>query len=335
MPGTLPFSKDAQLEDSLDGVLLQDATLPGHPRVKLSDHRDTTDFVRRDIHCDRLEKMAKNLWLLSTHSGANITPLHRQSLRGRKIVVMEDPGLHLVWRHDCIYIKPMPKYLLSHIFWKDFMMIEPIAMPFDRRKIVAAALGFLRSYCYLIQHESDLRIAQQHGLGLVPEYVSWPQFCSFSDSFEAISDDEVCERYQYGELRLTRLNFWALPLLGQAVYQDLGLQYSDYFSPYFAPLLFVFAIFSVLLSAMQVALAVEALDSKKWVAFWNVSRWFAVVSIFMSIVPIVGLLSLFVVKFGNEWVFAVRHRPSERPRTPLKTVKEQSWLIKDRFVGFI
>jgi hypothetical protein len=233
---------------------------------------------------------------------------------------MEDPGLHLVWRHDCIYIKPMPKYLLSHVFWNEFLMAEPITTPIDRRRIVAAALGFLRSYFYLIQHESDLRIAQRDELQLVPKTVTWEKFCSFSDSFDAIPDQEVCERYQYGELRLTRLNFWALPLLGQTVYQDFGLQYSDYFSPFLAPLLFVFAIFSVLLSAMQVALAVEALDSRRWLAFWNVSRWFAVVSIFLSIVPIVGLLGLFIVKFGNEWVFAIRYRPNGRARTPFKTV---------------
>ncbi|KAG9765049.1 hypothetical protein KCU99_g9887, partial [Aureobasidium melanogenum] len=320
MPRTPPFSRDAQLEDSLDHVPMQDATLPGYPRVKLDDNRDTADFVRRDTCCDRLEKMARHLWLLSTHSGANVTPLHRQSLRGRKVVVMEDPGLHLVWRHDCIYVKPMPKYLLSHVFWNDFLVVEPTALLSDRRKIIAAALGFLRSYFYLIQHESDLRIAQQDELQLLPRTVTWERFCSFSDSFGAISDDEVSERYQYGELRLTRLNFWALPLLGQMVYQDFGLQYSDYFSPFFAPLLFVFATFSVLLSAMQVALAVEALDSRRWVTFWNVSRWFAVVSIFLSIVPIVGLLILFVVKFGNEWVFAIRHRPTGRARTPFKEV---------------
>jgi hypothetical protein len=320
MPRTPPFSRDTQLEDSLDHVPMQDATLPGYPRVKLDDNRDTTDFVRQDTCCDRVEKMARHLWLLSTHSGANVTPLHRQSLRGRKIVVMEDPGLHLVWRHDCIYVKPMPKYLLSHVFWNDFLVVEPTPMRSDRRKIVAAALGFLRSYFYLIQHESDLRIAQRDELQLLSRTVTWERFCSFSDSFGAISDDEVSERYQYGELRLTRLNFWALPLLGQTVYQDFGLQYSDYFSPFFAPLLFVFAIFSVLLSAMQVALAVEARDSRRWVAFWNVSRWFAVVSIFLSTIPIVGLLSLFIVKFGNEWAFAIRHRPSRRLLTPSKEV---------------
>ncbi|KAH0329153.1 hypothetical protein KCU71_g792, partial [Aureobasidium melanogenum] len=171
----------------------------------------------------------------------------------------------------------MPKYLLSHVFWTDFLTAEPTSKQPGQPKIVAAAVGFLRSYFYLIQHESDLRIAQQDELGLVPKNVTWETFCSFSDSFTAISDDEVSERYQYGELRMTRLNFWAAPLLGQMVYQDLGLQYSDYFSPYFAPLLFVFAIFSVLLSAMQVALAAEALDSKRWLAFWSVSRWFAVV----------------------------------------------------------
>jgi hypothetical protein len=76
-------------------VSLQDATLPGYPRIKLNNTQDTTDFVKQDICCGRPGKMAKRLWLLSTHSVANITPLHRQSLRGQKIVVMEDPGLHI------------------------------------------------------------------------------------------------------------------------------------------------------------------------------------------------------------------------------------------------
>lgn len=152
----------------------------------------------------------------------------------------------------------------------------------------------------------------------MPKIVTWKKFCSFSDSFGNISDGGVSERYQYGELRLTRLNFWATPLLGQTIYQDFGLQYSNYFGPYFAPLLFVFVVFSVLLSAMQVALAVEVLDSKRWLAFWNVSRWFAVVNIFPSTVPVIGLLSFSIVKLGNAWVFAIRHRPSEQSHTILR-----------------
>lgn len=172
MSGRAPFIKDAQLESSLDGLSLRDAKLPGYPRIRLDDAQTTTDFIRQDICCDRLEKTASYLWLLSTYSGANITPLHRQSLRGRRIVVMEDPGLHLVWRHDCIYIKPMPKYLLSHVSWTDFLTAESTSKQSGQRKIVAAALGFLRSYFYLIQHESDLRIAQQDASCTRPHDIS-------------------------------------------------------------------------------------------------------------------------------------------------------------------
>jgi hypothetical protein len=68
-----PFAKGAQLEESLDLVSLQDATLPGYPRIKLTNTQDTTDFVKQEICCHRLGKMAKRLWLLSTHSVANIT----------------------------------------------------------------------------------------------------------------------------------------------------------------------------------------------------------------------------------------------------------------------
>ncbi|TKA61445.1 hypothetical protein B0A49_11800 [Cryomyces minteri] len=119
---------------------------------------------------------------------------------------MEDPGLHLVWRHDCIFIKPVPRYLLSYVFWDQFLVGRPTTLQADKEGIVAVALGFLRSYFYLIQYESDFRTAQREELQLMPKGVTWEQFCSFSERLSAVSDDEVSERYQYGELRLTRLN---------------------------------------------------------------------------------------------------------------------------------
>lgn len=51
-----PFAKGGQLEESLDLVSLQDATLPGYPRIKLNNTQDTTDYVKQDVCCDCLEK---------------------------------------------------------------------------------------------------------------------------------------------------------------------------------------------------------------------------------------------------------------------------------------
>ncbi|KAF2462923.1 uncharacterized protein BDR25DRAFT_308060 [Lindgomyces ingoldianus] len=59
--------------------------------------------------------MAPRLWIM------NINPLHRQRVKGREIVLTEEPRLHLVWIHDRIFAKPLPRYLLSQTFWKMFL----------------------------------------------------------------------------------------------------------------------------------------------------------------------------------------------------------------------
>ena len=288
-------------------------------------------FLMEDLHCPKLACMAENLWVLSTHSHKNITPLHRQRLRGREIVVMEDPGLHLVWIHDRIYIKPLPRYLLSYDFWTHVLLEETTAacgprqrgscgrdgaregLDEDRVTVAAAARGLLRSYYFLIQYESDFRIAQRDDLQLVPAGVTYEQFCTFCTAFAEFTDDEVTMRYEYGELRLTRLNLWAPALLGAVRFRHVGLQYIDDFAPYFTPLLFVFAVMAILLNAMQVALAVEAIDAvQDWAVFNKFSRWFAVLSIILAVVPSLALLLLLGYKILDEWVYALRQRRRRR-----------------------
>jgi hypothetical protein len=58
---------------------------------------------------------------MTTMSSANINPLHRQRVKGREIIVIEEARLHLVWIHDCIFIKPITRYLLSHVFWETYL----------------------------------------------------------------------------------------------------------------------------------------------------------------------------------------------------------------------
>jgi hypothetical protein len=43
-------------------------------------------------------------------------------MKRREIVVTEDPRLHLVWIYDRVFIKPLPKYLLSHDFWQIYLL---------------------------------------------------------------------------------------------------------------------------------------------------------------------------------------------------------------------
>jgi hypothetical protein len=256
---------------------------------------------------------------MSTHSHENITPLHRQSLRGRAVVVMEDPAFHLVWIHDRIFIKPLPKYLLTYSFWENVLLEISTAPEATESMIVPAARGLLRSYYHLIKSECDFRIAQREDLQLIPRDVTWEQFCAFSETFGEIRDEEVSLRYEYGELRLTRLNMWALPLLGTTTYQHVGLQYIDDFSPYFTPLLFVFAVVAIMLNAMQVGLQAVDLEAVGWPGFVCLSRWFAIASIIFALVPCAGLLLLLFYKIADEWIYALRQRWKywRRPRAPV------------------
>ncbi|CAG8979288.1 hypothetical protein HYALB_00012671 [Hymenoscyphus albidus] len=104
---------------------------------------------------------------MSTYSSSNINPLHRQRVKGREIIITEEP----LWFHDRIYIKPLPKYLLSYRFWEMFLVNQSTCLGGRRDAIRKAALGYLRTYRYLIQHESDFHIAKQDHLCLVPHGV--------------------------------------------------------------------------------------------------------------------------------------------------------------------
>jgi hypothetical protein len=153
---------------------------------------------------------------MSKQDSSNISPLHRQRVKanGRQIIVTEDPQLHLVWIDDRIFLKPLPQYITSYAFWDTFMS-DPSQYG-ATAKLRKATLGYLRTYFYLIQYESDLRIAQDPALCLVPKEVTWPRFCQPTARFEDITENEVSGRYHYGEIRLTRLNYYAPILLGKS-----------------------------------------------------------------------------------------------------------------------
>lgn len=57
-----------------------------------------------------------------------------------------------------------------------------------------------------IQHKSDFLVAMDDELRLQPAGTTWQELCTFAADVSAgIGDQDVSERYQYGEIRLTRL----------------------------------------------------------------------------------------------------------------------------------
>jgi hypothetical protein len=166
----------------------------------------------------------------------------------------------------------------------------------------------------MVRHESDFRIAQDEKVRLIPETVDWEQFCNFTAGFERISDHDVSERYHFGELRLTRLNFYAKLFLYQFHYQRTDSQYGAYFARFYGPLLFCFGILSVLLNSMQVALAVEQISSLHWIELWGACRWFSVVSLISLGCLALALITLLVFKIVKEWEYALKDRYWKRRR---------------------
>jgi hypothetical protein len=127
---------------------------------------------------------------------------------------------------------------------------------------------------------------------------------------DSISDIGVNPRYRFGELRDSRINVWSQILLKRSSYHKASGQYGGYFSRYFGLVLSLFAVFSTILSAMQVALAAIILPPGNFGRNWNtvliVSGWFSVVVMTCVAGIVVFLRGKFVFMIGRETVFAPR-----------------------------
>ncbi|KAK6373531.1 hypothetical protein LTS17_008023 [Exophiala oligosperma] len=304
-----PFSREDQLNEDLHEIppshVDREQHLPGHPRISLRNVPLSTSFLERKLCSEELDRMAPHLWMMSLNSSTNISPLHRQLVKGRDIVITEDPMLHLVWLPDRIYVKPLPAYLLSFVFWDHYLLGRSLPLTQrSRDRIREAALGYLRTWSYLVRHESDLFLAQK--FHLIPSSISWAQFCAFTSLFDAIADADVSKRYAFGELRLTRLNLYCKLFLGKMrLHRFPATTYGTYFSRFKTPFLFVFAVLSVVLNAVQVGLAVEPLTARQWPGIWTMGRVLMVLTLCCSLTLTVFLGVLFMLRFGLEWRHAI------------------------------
>lgn len=312
----LPFSAAHQLSAELDNNSTEspreDPTrhLPGYPRIMLNDQDRLLDFLKEEYCSVDLDRVAGKLWWMSKQDSANISPLHRQVVKRRNIVVTEDPKLHLVWINDRIFVKPLPRYLTSHAFWHDFLGSDANLATLSRYSYVRkAALGYLRTYLYLVRSESDFRIAQDPSLHLIPSGTTWEQFCNFAADLATISNSDVSERYAYGEIRLTRLNFYAPLLLGKSQFQRVEYQYNEYFARFLGPVLFVAGVVSILLSGFQVAVAVQSVDPyPNGQALLAVAFWLSISLMLLFFTILMALLATLLYKIAREWRCAIRDR---------------------------
>lgn len=273
MAFSVPFTRQDEL--FISGAC---QTVPGHPNLDLADTASVSRFLVAELSTKRLAAMYKILFL--TSKPRNISPLHHQAIRGRRIVITERPELHLITCPGQILVKPLPRWLMSYSF-----SATHIFHPNPQTAGLAEeAQGFLRTYASLIQHESDLEIARAEKL--VPRGVEWGAWCRFihqlkypfmtsseyvetgcrktsnfgqhlpTQTAPAYADSLVSPRYHYGEIGLVRLNMWCFLTFREWEYLPVHFDYGTYFARYLAPYLFVFGGLSVVLTAMQVRLAI-------------------------------------------------------------------------------
>ena len=133
------------------------------------------------------------------------------------------------------------------------------------------------------------------------EDITWDRFAAFIASFDQIRDDQVNPRYRYGELRLSRLNFYTRIFLPKMTFHHIHAQWRPFLGQMFTPLLSSFAVLTIILNAMQVELAVEAITDKR-------NQWLSLIKLcrYMSILVLV-LTGTIIVIFGITVIFLLIH----------------------------
>lgn len=328
-----PFNVDALPQD---GSKRQDGSkssewnesllLPATWRSSTDDIRipegECSLFLTKDLCLARLNAIHDWLWVVGRPMPPR--PLTAQLVHRRDIIVTEDMNLHLVWSKGCMFLKPLPRYLLDPTFWKKHL--TPPGKPFVtlcpksqnksphterdeefgrnilknlsacEKELASSAAGFLFSWTALIAHESDWRIA--HDKGLIPSDLLWYQWKSFVRDFldPAIRPpsaiyEAINRRFHYGELRLGRLNkiyrFSRHHVRGYLFGYTLK---SDFFEENFTRLASVLGYIVIVLTAMQVGLGTDRLTHSQ--LFQDASYAFTVFSI---ITPLFGVVVVLVV----------------------------------------
>lgn len=136
----------------------------------------------------------------------------------------------------------------------------------QRERLRATSLGFLRIYACLIQRRSDFNLACRHDL-LPPcnGNTTFEAFVAFVSAFDMVLDKAVSSRWHLNRFES---------------------RYTAYFQRFFPVVLFIFALFGVALSAMQVILGARQLwdaDNKGLKKTLGVFVWFATETIGWSI----------------------------------------------------
>ncbi|OAK97719.1 hypothetical protein IQ06DRAFT_280372 [Phaeosphaeriaceae sp. SRC1lsM3a] len=309
---TPPVAKTSpRIEQAAAGVQKAKITHPaaifdlyGQNSLRPATERQT--FLRDQLETPRLNAIHDYLWLAGLPVAAR--PLHRQILLGRTVFITERPDEHLVWFETQIFIKPLPDYLLNYDYWLENLCDD------DGEDLYQSACGMLLSYAWLICYESDLNLAKE--IGLMHKDVEWPSWTAYLEEFLAnmdrTSSRDINKRYNYGELRLSRLNAiyrWKPPSHSlrnlMRGYRVGSMWYNVFFKRHFGWLFAVFGTFSVCLSALQVGLSTSKLQLDE--RFQRMSYGLTMISLVVIIAVVMIILVAWVILFWYHLITSWRY----------------------------
>ncbi|OJD30792.1 subtilisin-like serine protease [Diplodia corticola] len=270
-------------------------------------------FLTKDLCVARLNAIHKSMWVVGRPMPPR--PLTAQLVHRREIVITEDINLHLVWAKGCMFLKPLPRYLVVPSFWERHLCPPPAEPPVTTcpthrdtsahkhdaasvAELASCAAGFLFTWTALIAHESDWKIA--HDKGLIPNDLSWYGWKALTEDFLDPSRRPaskiyraINERFHYGELRLGRLNkIYRLQKLHVRGYLFGYTMKSDFFAENFTRLASVLGYIVIVLTAMQVGLGTERLQASPM--FQAASYGFTVFSIIAPLIAVALVLAVFL-----------------------------------------
>ncbi|KAL1627494.1 hypothetical protein SLS54_002419 [Diplodia seriata] len=266
------------------------------------------EFLTKDLCVARLNAIHGSMWVVGRPMPPR--PLTAQLVHRREIVITEDINLHLVWTKGCMFLKPLPRYLLVPSFWRRHLCPLPTEHPVTVcpattthknnaatvAELASCAAGFLFTWTALIAHESDWRIARDKGL--IPGDLSWYGWKALTADFlDRHRPRQIYEainvRFHYGELRLGRLNkIYRLRKLHVRGYLFGYTLKSDFFEDNFTRLASVLGYIVIVLTAMQVGLGTDRLGRSQ--LFQDASYGFTVFSIIAPLIAVALVLAVFV-----------------------------------------
>lgn len=252
---------------------------------------ENQDIKYENYKMDKLNDIHKYLWIAGRLK--HINPLHIQLCMNREIKIVEDISLHLLWYDNIIYIKPFENILIN----KKLKLINNDNI--NDNNLIKCINGFLLSYLDLIKTKSDYYIAIEKKI--LEEEITWQQWKNMREKnliIKKYEDIKFNKRYEYGELRLFRLNLIYRLTFRGLCYFNIFKQYDVYFSKYFQMSVILFAYLSIYLTAMQVMLASTNNN------YYN----FSIFCIIVATISIFSTLLIFIFLFIFNFIITLKQK---------------------------